>query len=314
MSPELLRHRYERWILSTQSLSPHTVRAYSSDVHSLLRFLGPEFRIETLVSDDLYRFVDHLSAKEASSVTIRRRVSGIRSFCCWLSDSGIVESDPAEGLSLRFAQPKRLPRVISAGELSRLLRHLTLQAGLGRGLVGSSIPVGRQVEITTLLATLLLVGTGMRVGELTGVTLAEVDLESRTIRVLGKGLRERMVYLSNDWVVSLLQAYLLPRETVANDEALLLNRSGHPLSSCALRARLERAGMESGLGRRLTPHMLRHTAATQLIEAGVDIRFVQRLLGHASLMTTEIYTHVADRSLRNAVIEADVIGRFVTVR
>ena len=118
------------------------------------------------------------------------------------------------------------------------------------------------------------------------------------------------IYLSNDWIRSLVESDVHRRSVQpSGSDFLILNRAREPLSTAALRSRITRAGVDAGLSMVLTPHMLRHTAATQLIEAGVDIRFVQRLLGHASLTTTEIYTHVADRSLRRAITDADVLGR-----
>ncbi len=315
MNLDDLAPRYRQWLVATQDLSEHTIRAYETDVAALRRFLGPGFAASGLSPSVFHEFLDHLATTGQSSTTIRRRVSGLRSFCNWLVLSGHVESSPLAHLSVRFSRQRRLPRAVSATDLRRLLAYLGSEAELTNGVAGLEIAKTRCTQTTTLLAVLLMVGTGMRVGELSNTTLDQVDLPSRTIRVVGKGLRERMVYLSNDGIVALLALYLQPRATSANSSpALLINRSGDPLTPSALRTRLERAGVAAGLASRLTPHMLRHTAATQLIEAGVDIRFVQRLLGHASLTTTEIYTHVADRSLRHAVTEADVLGRFLTIR
>ena len=309
------KHRcdYERWLDTTRDLSRHTVDAYVSDVQALESFLGSNFRTRDLTAQHIYGFVDYLSAIPCSSTTIRRRISGVRGFCGWLHESDLIDQDPTLSVSLRFARPRRLPRALSESDLLRLISHLAgaadLRSSAGFPRVGSD----RHVQSTTLLAVLLLVGTGMRVSELTSTTLSQIDIPARTIRVLGKGLRERMVYISNDDLSSAIEVYNAHRMQVSDlDAQLLLNRRGQPLTSSALRARLERAGDNAGISTRLTPHMLRHTAATQLIEAGVDIRFVQRLLGHASLTTTEIYTHVADRSLRHAINEADVVGGFLT--
>ncbi|MHB8466237.1 MAG: tyrosine-type recombinase/integrase [Acidimicrobiales bacterium] len=168
----------------------------------------------------------------------------------------------------------------------------------------------RPREATTLLAVALMVATGLRVSEVVSVRCADIDLPGRSVRVLGKGLRERQVYLTNDWISSLAGAYQTTRSTLRiGHERLLFNSRGGPLTPPAVRSRLLRAGREAGLVTRVTPHMLRHTAATQLIEAGVDIRYIQRLLGHASLSTTELYTHVSDNALKTVVTTADVLGR-----
>jgi integrase/recombinase XerD len=310
---KLDRLSYGRWLSTSRDLSPHTVRAYVADVSALERFLGEEYCCSLLRSEDLYRFLEHLALQEVSAVTVRRRISGVRSFCQWLVHVGILDSSPADELKVQFRRARRLPRAVSTPDLRRLFRHLDSEARSAGQLHPFAGP-GANVERTTLLAAALMVGTGMRVGELVSTSLSQVDLESRTIRVVGKGLRERMVYLSNDWIVDLIRLSLAGRPSEDIEAPLLVNRTGNSLTTAALRARLSRAAIDAGLSSRLTPHMLRHSAATQLIEAGVDIRFVQRLLGHASLMTTEIYTHVADRSLRHAVTDADVLGGMVVFR
>jgi integrase/recombinase XerD len=157
-----------------------------------------------------------------------------------------------------------------------------------------------------------MVATGVRVNEVVSIRCPDIDLPSRSVRIVGKGRRERHVFLTNDWIKALTRAYLKTRASLGVAHAqLLFNGQRGPLTAAAMRARLASAARAAGLRVRVTPHMLRHTAATQLIEAGVDIRYIQRLLGHASLSTTEIYTHVSDGALRRVVSDADVLGRLV---
>ncbi len=168
----------------------------------------------------------------------------------------------------------------------------------------------RPHESTTLLAVALLTTTGVRVSELVSIRCSDLDMLSRSLSLVGKGRRERKVFLTNDWITGLTSAYLVARDALDIDhDQLLFNRRYAPLTPPAVRSRLARAASDCGLKCKLTPHLLRHTAATQLIEAGVDIRYIQRLLGHASLTTTEIYTHVSDFALRDVVSSADVLGR-----
>ncbi len=160
-----------------------------------------------------------------------------------------------------------------------------------------------------------MVSTGVRVHEVVGFRCPDIDLSGRVIRLVGKGRHERQVFLTNDWITSLTDAYLEVRASLpATHSRLLFNLHYAPLTTAAMRSRLAKAGSAAGLDVHVTPHMLRHTAATQLIEAGVDIRYIQRLLGHASLSTTEIYTHVSDHALRRVVSDADILGRFVHAR
>jgi len=160
-----------------------------------------------------------------------------------------------------------------------------------------------------------MVATGVRVHEVVSFRCDDIDLAGRTIRLLGKGRRERQVFLTNDWITDLTEAYLQARSTLdLSHPRLLFNLHYELLTTAAMRSRLAKAAAAAGITSRITPHMLRHTAATQLIEAGVDIRYIQRLLGHASLSTTEIYTHVSDQSLKRVVSDADVLGRLLEAR
>lgn len=295
------RSDFIEWLSATQDLSAHTVRAYETDVRTFVNFANPHHAGD-ITSQELLDYVQHIRSAGISTATVRRRVIGVRRFFGWMTKAGIVPKDPSQDLQIRFARPRSLPKAISSHELGLLVESLSRQAW-GRGVLVD------RITQTTLIAVALMVGTGVRAGELVALSYNDLDLPSRTIRVNGKGRRQRMVYLSNDWICEQLHHYRQANHSPTSP--LLENRSGRPLTTAALRSRIARAGAAAGIERRLTPHMLRHTAATQLLEAGVDIRFVQRLLGHASITTTEIYTHVADVSLRRAVVEADVLGAFV---
>ena len=155
-----------------------------------------------------------------------------------------------------------------------------------------------------------MIATGVRVSELVAISCTDIDLPSAAVRVTGKGRKERTVYLPGSWISQLCDLHLASRSRVgSNHQFLLFNRDGAPLTPAAVRARLKVAAQRAGLERAITPHMLRHSAATQLLESGVDIRYVQRLLGHASITTTEIYTHVTDYALRRVVSNANVLER-----
>ncbi len=177
---------------------------------------------------------------------------------------------------------------------------------------------------TTALALRLMTATGVRVGELTAIRLQDVQTDGRAIRIHGKGSRERSVFVGNAaladdlvrlraarWAAETAAAVSAGRGAVAAAAAapLLLNRHGRALTPQALRLRLRRLCAVAGIAPHVTPHRFRHTAATCLIEEGVDIRLVQRLLGHSSIATTQIYTHVTDRSLIAALEAADPLGK-----
>jgi len=299
--------QYIRWLLATRDLSPHTIRAYDSDISAFERGLGAHRMVDQIDRDSLVSFMEAQRAAGLSARSMRRRASGLRGFCRWLASRGLLHSDPWIGTTVAAGRSRKLPRVVPTYDLDRLFRSLRNAAGL----VDASDfdqPLPRPHESTTLLAVALLVATGVRVNELVSIDCQAIDLQGGSLRLLGKGRRERHVFLTNDWLTGLTRAYLKTRSALGlKHSRLLFNIRHEPLTASAMRSRLLRAAQDAGLATRVTPHMLRHTAATQLIEAGVDIRYIQRLLGHASLSTTEIYTHVSDRVLKRVVSDADVL-------
>lgn len=304
---------YVHWIRVTKGLSPHTVRAYRGDTLALVDRLGAA-EVTALSVDVVLAFLEDQRTSGLSGSTIRRRIASVRSFCEWLHASQLVSDDLRPEIYMRVKRPKTLPRPVPATELTRLLRFLCNAAGLRR-----QAPVGSVLEqpheATTLLAVALMYATGLRVSEVVGMRCLDLDLAERSICVLGKGSRERRVFFPEGWITHLVSAYLQTRERRPIAHAyLLFNRNGGPLTAPAMRARLATVARKAGLRQRVTPHMLRHSAATQLVESGVDIRYVQRLLGHASLSTTEIYTHVSDLALRREVAKANVLERSFSLR
>lgn len=160
------------------------------------------------------------------------------------------------------------------------------------------------------LATLLLFTTGLRIGELAGMRLGDIDWADGAIQVQGKGNRERRVFITGDAIRREIKAYLRQRKLISpQTDHLFVTKKGGPVSAQYFRRRLKRLAKNEGISRCVTPHMFRHTAATHLLAAGVDIRFVQKLLGHASIVTTQIYTHVSDQILKDTIVRANTLGR-----
>ena len=303
---------YLAHLRQTHTLSLHTLQAYRYDLQSLETQMGADSNVTDLTSKAILHDFQLRRDSGCAIASLRRRASTYRGFCRWLVNRGSLDTDPWASLSLRFKSPRRLPRPLGQKDVRNLLCSLTESAGVNRHSVNLDL-LPYVHEGVTLVATAIMVATGLRVGEVVSIRVADVDVENGVIRVLGKGQRERQVYLTNEWISALVDALLSTREVLAiHHEYLLFNRRCTPMSTSTLRLRLSRAAESAGVPERVTPHMLRHSAATELIESGVDIRFVQRLLGHASLTTTELYTHVADSSLRRVVNEADVLGRALT--
>jgi integrase/recombinase XerC len=309
------REGYIRWLLAARDLSPHTLRAYESDLSSFEEFIGGDLGVGELEKSSFLDFLESQRTRGLSPASLRRHASTLRGFSRWLFVGDLIRSDPWRGESVALGRARKLPRVLTPRDLDRLLTFLRRAAGMSSGAARPRLVRRRPHESTTLLAVSLMVTTGVRVHEVVSFRCEDIDLEGRTIRLVGKGRRERQVFLTNDWITDLTEVYLRTRSALdLPHPRLLFNLRYGPLTTTAMRSRLAKAAAAAGIESRITPHMLRHTAATQLIEAGVDIRYIQRLLGHASLSTTEIYTHVSDRSLKRVVSDADVLGRLSEAR
>lgn len=206
---------------------------------------------------------------------------------------------PFDGLRLTFRNPKLVPRAIDANTLKHLLE------------IENRKPLLKQSfsqDAVTFLILRILVVTGLRIGELTGLNIKDVFSKDTKLRVFGKGSRERIVYIANDELYAEFVKFLhWRRQNDKPSSHLFPNRCGERLTPPALRKRLKLLCASKDITPHLTPHQFRHSAATQLIESGVDIRMVQRLLGHASIATTEIYTHVSDQALHATLVQADVL-------
>jgi integrase/recombinase XerD len=308
------REQYARWLRVTKDLSLHTLRAYDGDIAAFERHMGSRADVRDITHERVVAFVEAQRTGGLSSASIRRRASALRGFCAWLTTCRLLPANPFAEATVAAGRARRLPRLVSGADLDRLFRSLRDAAGLRNDTRCVGV-LKRPDAVTTLLGVTLMVTTGVRVHEVVGIKCRDIDLPGRSMRIVGKGRRERNVFLTNQWVNDLTRAYLETRAALGVEHAqLLFNARRDPLTEPAMRARLATAARMAGVPARITPHMLRHTAATQLIEAGVDIRYIQRLLGHASLSTTEIYTHVSDRALQRVVTDADVVRRFVEAR
>jgi integrase/recombinase XerD len=307
----------------SKSLSPHTICAYDQDLSDFLRFCGPQAQLQDIGERRITDFLKQLTRDRGlSAATAKRRLACLRTFFRWLKRRNVVDRSPFDDLELSLPSPRRLPKVLSRLEIQRLsaasqrARRALPAPRSDRPdrpegqIAKSAVPDARGGRATTHLAILLMTATGIRVGELVNIRIGDVSLVDGAIRIRGKGNRERTVFLSNGALAGAIETHVAARPATARpDDHLFMNTRGAPLSSQALRQRLRKIAEAASIERRVTPHMFRHTAATLLIEEGVDIRFVQRLLGHASISTTEIYTHITDTSLKTALCEADTIGR-----
>jgi integrase/recombinase XerD len=288
-----------RFCAIERQLSTHTLQAYAADLADFRRWLPIDTNVEDISEVTLKDYLAELvGPRKLTVATIRRRFACLRSFFRKAAKDGTAV-DPFGSWRLQLPRRKRLPRSLSRGEISALLAPPRFRNG--------TMKLASDTVLQTVLR--LIVSTGIRVGELCKLRLEEISPDAASLRIHGKGSRERIVYIEDESFRKELLLFIQNRRVFSESSAsLFVNRCGSPMRPQSIRSRLRRHAGLAGLGRRITPHMLRHTAATLLIETGVDIRFVQRLLGHSSIATTEIYTHVSDEALRHSLKRADVLG------
>lgn len=281
-----------------RQLSENTREAYRHDLADFRKWL-PVHKEMGITTDTLREYLENMTAARGLSAgTVRRRIACLRSFFRYLEDEQNL-ANPFTGWRLKLPRRRRLPRALSRGEAGQLLSSPQLA---GTGL--------RQKPTHFVRTELrLMVATGIRVGELCSLWTNDVWQDGSALRIRGKGARDRLVYVADPKLRGeLSQLASLRHQLLGNPGPLFVNRRGAILRPHSVRSRLRVTAGQAGIKRRVTPHMLRHTAATLLIENGADIRIVQKLLGHSTIATTEIYTHVSDELLRITLERANVLG------
>jgi len=271
--PDLSRaiEAYLTQLAEIRRASPHTVEAYRRDLRDFLDFVG-EVPLASLTRARIQDWLVAGHARGLAPSTLGRRLSAVAGMLAHAVERGWIAHSPADGVRAP-KRPRHLPRTLPVEQTERLLRH------------GS-----RSMELRDRALIGVLYGCGLRVSEAVGLDLEDVDLEARELRVLGKGRKERIVPIP-DKAARWLAEWLSERPASA-ERAVFLNVRGGRLSARSVQRMLKQRALELGADPSVTPHRLRHSFATHLLAGGVDLRAIQDLLGHASLATTERYTHL----------------------
>ena len=275
--------------------SANTVRAYRIDLSDYGRWAARN-KVDTLHAShkDLRRYLAELDEAGYSRRTVNRRLSALRTFFRWLNVTGAVESDPASALQ-GPKTAKHLPHVIKPADMVRLLSIHGKRDASGRAREQSLSDMRDQAILEFLYAC------GARISEASGLLCANVDLEAGEARLFGKGSKERIVPL-HDLAVSSMKAYaVVARPRLLGDATcpyFFVSTRGNRMGTDAMRKMFKATVRAAGLDDSLSPHDMRHTFATDLLNGGADLRSVQEMLGHASLSTTQIYTHLSTERLK----------------
>ena len=285
-----LAEAYLERLKAQRDPSDHTIRAYRSDLRDYSAFVrAQEF---TGGEPPILAYVRHLTTERGLAIrTTRRRVACLRGFFADLVQTSGAERSPFQDLEIRLPKAKSLPRALARSDAIKLAISAWQTTRLG---------CVQERPIAT--AVLVLLSVGLRVGELVQLKPSDFDAEDGGLHVRGKGRRERRVPIVDQRLRVLLADLLRQRAPT------LFNSDGVAWTTQSFRQRLRTFARTAGVSRRVTPHMLRHTSATLLLEDGVDLLFLQRMLGHESIATTALYAHVGDASLKRALEKAGLLS------
>lgn len=282
---EKLLKDYKDYLRIERAMSPNTVTSYCSDVGKFMASL--DRRVEQAVPEDIETFIS--SGKDISKRSQARRLSSLKSFYGWLQTEGLLKDNPCD----RVEGPKLgryLPDVLSVTEVTRLID--SVDCSTSKGIRDKAI-----IEV--------LYGCGLRVSEVSGLKLSCLYLKEGFVRVIGKGNKERLIPCG-EMAAEAVEAYLEVRPRPYDAESsdiLFLNRFGKPLSRVSIFKMIKTQALIADIRKEISPHTFRHSFATHLIEGGADLRVVQDMLGHESIMTTEIYTHIDSETWHKSILE-----------
>jgi integrase/recombinase XerD len=286
------------WLAVERGRAPNTLAAYRRDLTAYLEFLdGRGVALAQVGEREVQDYVAFLGAATRAPSSVARALVAVRSLHRFLVDEGRAQDDPTDGIGMPRV-PAGLPKALGEDDIATLLSAVVGDDAIAR-------------RDRAILETLY--AGGLRISELVGLSLAEVDLDDAVLRARGKGAKERIVPIGRP-ACAALRAWLSPggRDALAparwarrgDAEAVFLNSRGGRLSRQGAWGVVRRYGDRVGLGNRLTPHVLRHSCATHMLDHGADIRAVQELLGHASISTTQVYTKVTTERLRRVYDQA----------
>ncbi|MDI9454820.1 MAG: tyrosine-type recombinase/integrase [Spirochaetota bacterium] len=293
MIEEQLIEQYLRYLTTVGNLSEHTIVAYRRDLMQLLAFWRQQgVALEEAALEDGWLYVKHLSkTRRLSEASVNRMISSARTFYDYLLKQERVYSNPFSLIVQRKAR-NRLPTILTRDEIQALL----------------ALKPSDAESMRDLLLFALLYDTGCRIGEAVSIKEDDLDLKQRRILIVGKGNKQRFVFFGKK-VLTRINEYLPVKRNQCASPYLFCSTSGNQLPFSTIGSIFAAYRKKMGWQKEFTPHVLRHSFATHLIDRGADIRLVQELLGHASISTTQIYTHVSQARLSKIVAEHHPHGR-----
>ncbi|MDR1464410.1 MAG: tyrosine-type recombinase/integrase [Oscillospiraceae bacterium] len=290
------REQYLACCQNQKRLSGKTIKAYRIDLAQFFAFVSEQSEPLGRASVQAYIAQLHQRFQPKSA---KRKTASLKAFFAWLEYEELLVDNPFQKIRTKFKEPFCLPRTIPLEHIQRML-NAAYEALRAQKL--SAFHRGTLLREATVME--LLFATGMRVSELCTLRREDVDLREGVIKIHGKGAKERLIQVGNPEVLACLQSYRSAfEEEIKKTDYFFINRLGNQLAEQSVRAMLKKYAAACGLSANITPHMFRHSFATLLLEEDVDIRYIQSMLGHSSITTTQIYTHVAAKKQKDILTQ-----------
>ena len=287
---DTLQREIEKYLVvcrELKGLSALTLKAYTIDLRQFSAYMAKR---DCLSREALLLYIDNLH-KRYKPQSAKRKIACVKAFYRYMEMEDIIEENPFRKIQIKYKMPTRLPKTIPLQYVESILRYA--YSALRR----AESAYQKEVALRNAVVLELLFSTGMRVSEVSHLQIENIDLKSKSIRILGKGAKERMMCITNNEIAAMLTQYITTHH--GENAFVFLNRRGNQLSEQSIRNMVNAYARAANVPLHITPHMFRHTFATTLLEEDVDIRYIQQLLGHSSIVTTQIYTHISTTKIRN---------------
>ena len=281
-----------------KGLSPLTLKAYRIDLKQFTEFMQHK---DWLSKECIIEHIDLLH-KQYKPKSAKRKIACIKAFYHYLEMENIIILNPFHKIKIKYKEPIALPKTIPISNVESIIKYAYHQH------YSAISNYQKETTLRNILVLELLFSTGMRVSEVSNLKINNVDLKSKNIYFYGKGSKERIMCISNDSIAKLLEQYVEIRYN--NSEYLFINKLGNQYSDQSIRNMVNSYAKAAGVESHITPHMFRHTFATALLDEDVNIRYIQQLLGHSSIVTTQIYTHISTNKIRHILEDKHPRNRF----
>jgi len=281
-----------------KGLSPLTLKAYKIDLKQFNEFMQHK---DYLSKECMIEYIDLLH-KQYKPKSAKRKIACIKALYHYLEMENLIILNPFHKIKIKYKEPIVLPKIIPISNVESIIKYAYQQH------YWAVTDYQTETSLRNLLVLELLFSTGMRVSEVSSLKTSNINLKSKNIYVYGKGSRERIMCIANDSIAILLAQYLEIRNN--NSEYVFTNKLGNPFSDQSIRNMVNSYAKAAGVEIHITPHMFRHTFATALLDEDVNIRYIQQLLGHSSIVTTQIYTHISTNKIRHILEEKHPRNRF----